>query len=91
VWDVATGTPLTDEIRSDESVPWVWFTVDRSVVGSRLWVVVGGSRLWALQVVDGPVPPWLPELAEAVVGMRFREQSGAEPAPENGFFRKVPV
>lgn len=75
VWDTATGLPLTDAIHSDQPIADVGFTTDdRHVIYSE-------SMAWPIQSVKGPTPDWLPELAEAIGGLRFKNDQTTEPVP----------
>lgn len=67
VWDVRTGQPLCDSIQSAEPVAAVRFdSTGHSILTAAGW-------RWEPHVASGPVPPWLPELAETVGGQRLQE------------------
>lgn len=75
VWDGATGLPLTDLLHSDQPIADVGFTTDdRHVIYSE-------SMAWPIQSVKAPTPDWLPELAEAIGGVRFKNDQSAEVVP----------
>jgi len=66
LWDVRTGQPLCDWIQSAEPVAAVRFdSAGHSILTTAGW-------RWEPWVASGPVPPWLPELAEAVGGWGFQ-------------------
>jgi eukaryotic-like serine/threonine-protein kinase len=68
VWDVMTGWPLTDPI---ENFAPVW-DARYSVCGR--WVLArsgSGPVLWEMPQAPSPVPQWLPEVCEAVAGVRL--------------------
>ena len=79
VWDVRTGAPLIDRIQSEFSVASVWFNRD----GSTLLTDAGWE--WPVEIIQGKAPTWLPDLAEAVAGLRLDERKSAEPVPARAF------
>ncbi|MBX3744939.1 MAG: tetratricopeptide repeat protein [Verrucomicrobiae bacterium] len=69
VWDAETGQPLTELLRHEDQVVAGEFSPDgRRVLTASL---DGTARLWDLPQVDGPVPGWLLDLAEATAGQRL--------------------
>jgi hypothetical protein len=79
VWDALKGAPLTDWLDPEIAVTNVWFTADSATV------LTDTGLAWPLQVVSGPVPAWLPQVAEAVVGVRLNDQNQVEPVPASRF------
>ena len=75
LWDARTGHPLCDWIESPDPVPGVWFSPDGQ------WLLTTAGWRWNLCVAEGPVPPWLPELAEAVAGVLLDEAQQLHTVP----------
>jgi WD40 repeat protein len=73
VWDTAEGQPITDWLRSREPVAQVWLSPDAA------FVVTDQRQAWPIYTARDPAPPWLPELAEAVAGVRLNERRVMEP------------
>ncbi len=74
VWDVSTGFPVTERLRHPNSVnSLVWLPDSRRFVTAS---EDGGVRLWTLSD-SGRAPGWLPDLAEALAGMRNEAQGGS--------------
>jgi len=71
VWDVYTGSALTDTFELSDPIASVFFSADGSSV-----IIDTGSNKWSYPVrtVKGAAPKWLPELAEAVAGLRYNEE-----------------
>lgn len=79
VWDVTTGLPLTDFIATGIPVNDVSFSQDNmSVIYS---VIASESRSWPIYSLNAPVPKWLPELAEAIAGLRSKNDQSFEAVP----------
>jgi len=81
LWDVKTGRPLTEPLLSGKSVGAYMprFTPDgRRVVVARAGK---GAAIWELPSTRVPVPPWFPEFAENLAGLRISAQENAELAP----------
>jgi WD40 repeat protein len=79
VWDMRTGVPLTDWIESDVPVGSVWFSADGSTV------LTDGGRAWSVATIQGKLRSWLPDLAEAVAGVRLNAAGTTEPVPAHAF------
>jgi WD40 repeat protein len=69
VWDVATGLKLGDPFRHGDWVISASFSPDgrHSITAS----LDKTAKIWEVPVAISPIPPWLPELAEAVGGQRL--------------------
>ncbi len=48
-------------------------------------VITDEGILWPLEIVQQAVPPWLPELAEALGGLRLINQQDFESVPADQF------
>jgi eukaryotic-like serine/threonine-protein kinase len=83
VWDAETGKPLSEPLRHESSVSSARFSPD----GSRLVTTSNRTRVWDLRFGSAPVPPWLPQLAVAVVGKRLTEAAIVEPVASAEFLR----
>jgi len=79
VWDVQSGAPLTDWLETDTPVSGVRFAEDNSAI-----ITADG---WAcpIHIIQGPVPAWLPKLAEAVARVRYNEEGLEEPVLPSTF------
>ena len=77
LWDSYARHPLTDWIDSPDAVTRLWFSLDGH------WINTDAGWRWQLHVADGPVPPWLPELAEALAGIRLTAKQTEEPIPQD--------
>ncbi|HRZ39070.1 MAG TPA: WD40 repeat domain-containing protein [Candidatus Paceibacterota bacterium] len=86
-WDAATGLPTSEpyvaglqETRAEVAAApgWDWFAAGTG----RPEVAVWHEEPWPL-----PVPAWLPELAEAVAGVRFEANGVETPIPATAFLR----
>jgi WD40 repeat protein len=76
IWDVPTGQPLTDWIDPEEPVSFISFATNgASIVSSDGWK-------WSFHPMIGPAPAWLPELAEAIAGVRYSANRLSETVPE---------
>jgi serine/threonine protein kinase len=71
VWSVETGQPLTDWLLFPEPVSAVAFSGDGARV---LFAAVSGGLSWEIHLASRPAPEWLPEVAEAIAGVRLTEQ-----------------
>ena len=73
VWDAASGASLTDWLQADAPVFEASFSNDgRQVFASN-------GQAWPIHRATGELPSWLPDLAEALAGLRFDEQGLREP------------
>lgn len=79
VWDVATGLRLGDPFRHDDTVVSASFSRDGR------WAITASldrtARIWEVPVASHPVAAWLPELAEAVGGLRLNTDGILAPVP----------
>jgi len=77
VWDVMPALPVSGPLPHGGEVRHAEFSPD----GQWLLTVSsdGRARIWEVQAAPAPVPRWLPELAEAVVGQRVGENDVREP------------
>ena len=80
VWDVATGLPLCDWIASEEAVSDVRFSDDHR------WVLANAGWKWPFYISDTLVSAWLPDLAEAVAGMRLNPGGMTETVPPQNYW-----
>ncbi len=72
VWDAATGRPVSEPLRHGGRVRSAQFSPD----GQRVLTASsdGTARVWDVPDVPVPAPSWLPNLAEAVGGLRLDAQ-----------------
>jgi WD40 repeat protein len=72
VWDAATGRPVSEPLRHGGRVWSAQFSPD----GQRVVTASsdGTSRVWDVPDVPVPAPAWLPDLAEAIGGLRLDAQ-----------------
>jgi WD40 repeat protein len=77
LWDTATGQPITDWITSTRPVARVWLSPDNR------FVVTSDGEVWSVYGARETGPAWLPSLAEAVAGIRYRGDLNriSEPVP----------
>jgi serine/threonine protein kinase/tetratricopeptide (TPR) repeat protein len=79
IWDVETALPVSEWLPHGGEVRHAEFSSDGQ------WLLTasldGKARLWEVLVVTAPVPRWLPDLAEAVVGQRLTENNARELVP----------
>ena len=76
VWTVETGRECLDPLPHDAAAFPVAFTSD----GKRLFTVANGKvQLHELWDLPGPAPAWLPDLAEAVGGLKMSDKGVAVP------------
>src|SRR5204862_462419 len=82
VWDAGTGLTLGEPLKHGDDVSSAQFSPD----GQRVVTASDDNtaRLWHVPTSPLPIPRWLLQLAEAVVGQRLNDQgiievvSGAE-------------
>jgi WD40 repeat protein len=76
IWNVERGQIGAEPLYHDKAVAYAEFSPDGK------WIVTasfdGSARVWESMVASGPVPTWLPELAEAVAGQRLRGEAQTE-------------
>jgi WD40 repeat protein len=72
VWDAATGWPLSERLHHLGKVFTALFSPD----GERVLTASsdGTARVWDVPAVPVPAPAWLPDLAEAMGGLRLDGQ-----------------
>jgi WD40 repeat protein len=79
IWDVHTGFPISESMAHGDRVACAEFSADGR------WLVTGSddhhARIWETPIFEAPVPSWLPELAEAVGGLRINAQNMLENVP----------
>jgi WD40 repeat protein/tRNA A-37 threonylcarbamoyl transferase component Bud32 len=73
VWDSFSGQPITDWFLSSDPVSHVQITTDNA------HVVTAEGTIWRIGHVGQDIPPWLPQLAEAVAGIRYVRRHISEP------------
>ena len=85
LWDAATGLPVSERLRHEQAVLNAFFTPD----GREVLTISedGTARMWHVPGATGSIPEWLPELAEAVGGLRFNSQRVLETVPTESFPR----
>ena len=77
IWDVETALPVSELLPHGGEVRHAEFSSDAQ------WLLTASSdgkvRLWEVLAAPAPIPRWLPDLAEAVVGQRLAENNVREP------------
>jgi len=77
IWDVQTALPVSRPLRHGGEVLHAEFSPDGQ------WLLTassdGKARLWEVLAAPAPIPRWLPDLAEAVVGQHVAENDVREP------------
>ena len=74
LWDVTTGTPLSETMNLPFTLHSGRMRPALSADGFHLALMEAGLVwLWELPRVSGPVPDWLPRLAEALAAKRITE------------------
>jgi WD40 repeat protein len=85
VWDTATGTPITEPLHHDDAVFHAEFSADGR------WVASGSDdgcvKIWEVPLAPNPIPAWLPDLAEAIGGLRFNAENMLEAVPIERLWR----
>ena len=78
VWDANEGLSLSEPLRHDVRLTRrVRFTPDGSQVLAA--DTNGTVRLWDVPPATAEIPEWLPDWAEAVVGVRLKREGSTEP------------
>jgi WD40 repeat protein len=86
LWDVPTAQPLSDWIDSPAPVAAIRFSADGH------WIISSAGWKWEIHPESGPLPSWLPALAEGIAGVRYTAGRISEPVPETALLtlqRKV--
>ncbi len=85
IWDARTGFPISEPMAHGDRVTCDEFSADGR------WLVTGSddhhARIWEVPISGASVPSWLPELAEAVGGLRFNAQNMLENVPTEQVLR----
>jgi len=79
VWDTRTGLALLEAPIGDPAITHVRFSQD----GSHVVTSVGHAL--AVSQIEGPVPDWLPAVAEAIGRSRLNEANAPEPVRAEAF------
>jgi len=77
LWDARTGERLSEPLAHQG-----WIHLLRISSDAKLLAVRGNdglAKLWEMTPAPLPLPDWLPELAEALVGQRFNQQGLLQP------------
>ena len=85
VWDARNGKPVTESLRHEAQANSAEFSPDDSRVLTCSWD--GTAKIWPVVAAPVPVPPWLPDLAEAVAGERMNEQNLSQPVSVEVLYR----
>jgi WD40 repeat protein len=82
IWDARLGQPL-GELRHENRVDSAeWHPRGELVVTAAM---DGTARLWETPRLAPPIPDWLPDLAEAMAGVRFNHRRMLELVPWDEF------
>jgi hypothetical protein len=79
LWEAASGLPLSGWVHNGASL-----SRNRLSADGRMVLSLSGSgalRLWPVIRAPLPAPSWLPDLAEALVGNRLRDDGASESVP----------
>jgi WD40 repeat protein len=76
VWDASTGLPLNGWVTLGSDLKRLHLSPDGQLV---LGASVDSAKLWRPLIASGPAPAWLPDLAEAVAGLRQLDDRALEP------------
>lgn len=76
VWDATTGRALSEPLRHGAKVNSAEFSRD----GEQVLTASGDGtvRIWDLPTPTLPAPPWLPEFAEAIGGLKLDKRENLE-------------
>ena len=77
LWDAESGLPISEPLPHTGPVGRLCFSPD----GRQLAAFGGQSKLWDVQVAPTPVPPFIPELIEAVAGARLASDGELQTVP----------
>ena len=80
VWDSQSGQPITDWLLSKDPVSQVWIDTRNA------HVVTAEGTIWRIHFANSKAPPWLPDLAESVAGIRYVQRNILEPVPGSAIF-----
>jgi WD40 repeat protein len=78
IWDAQTGLPLNGWVKRGSAINRARFGDGHQALIASL---DEGVRLWQPLIAPGPAPAWLPDLAEAVAGLRQLDSRILEPVP----------
>ena len=79
IWDARTGLPVNGWVKHGSGLKRLRLDPDGKQV--LMASVDQGVRLWRPLLAPGPAPAWLPDLAEAVAGLRQLDHHTLEPIP----------
>jgi WD40 repeat protein/serine/threonine protein kinase len=83
VWSVTEGLPVTPPIHHDGQISELQFMIQGRALLTASWD--GTVRVYDLPTFAGPAPAWLPDLAEAVGGLRLTGTGVEEVVPARSF------
>lgn len=79
IWDAKTGLPLSDPLRHPGPVRLAVFSPDSTMLATGTSGPDNAAHLWEAPTVRAPMPPWLPDLAEAVAGLAVGPHGTTQP------------